>query len=80
MLHPLRLLYGDEAMTLTELKRRSLWVQLPQTTGERELSLEGKWLHAVRNLEDYIAETKAWYNPKVVPQDSNTETWCFNAP
>ena len=69
MLHPLHLLYGDDAMTLTKLKRRSLRVQLPQTTGERELSLDltkGTWLHAVGNLDHYITETKAWCNPKVV--------------
>ena len=37
---PFRLLYGDKAMTPTKIKGCSLRVQLPQTTGERDLSLD----------------------------------------
>ena len=47
---PFHLLHGDEAMTPTEVKGCSLRVQLPQTYGERELSLdltEGTRLHAI---------------------------------
>lgn len=66
---PFHLLFGNEAMTPTEIKGRSLRVQQPETIGERELSLdlvEGTRLHAVWNLDCYIAKTKAWYNPKIL--------------
>ena len=65
---PFCLLYGDEAMNPTEVKGYSLRVQLPQTDGERELSLdltEGMRLHAIQNLNHYIKKTKAWYDPRV---------------
>ena len=55
-------------MTPIEVKACSLRVQLPQTDGERELSLdltEGTRLHTIQNLDHYIKKAKAWYDPRV---------------
>ena len=69
---PFCLLYGDEAMTPTEVKGCSLRVQFPQTDRERKLSLDltkGTWLHAIQNLDHYIKKTKAGYDPRVAPRN-----------
>ncbi|XP_062234265.1 uncharacterized protein LOC133931406 [Phragmites australis] len=60
---PFRLLFSDEAMNLAKIKGCSLWVHLLETIGEREVSLDlakGTRLHAIQNLDRYIAKTKAW--------------------
>ncbi|KAL5224076.1 hypothetical protein ABZP36_010715 [Zizania latifolia] len=62
-----RLLFGDEAMTPTELKGGSLRTILPEATNEREVLLnlsEETCLRAVVNLTKYQAQTKTWFDPK----------------
>jgi len=69
---PFKLLYGEEAMLLEEIKHQSLRSMKQQLTEDEEYckeTLESIRLEAVENITKYQQETKKWRDRKVVRKD-----------
>jgi hypothetical protein len=66
---PSMLLYGEEPVTLEEIKLRSARTKTEATyctsEGESKDLLESERMEAVENLQSYQNETKAWRDKKV---------------
>lgn len=66
---PFKLLYGEEAMSLEEIKYKSLRAMRPEATeAEQDLAkdmIEATRLEAVENIQRYQAKTKKWRDRKV---------------
>jgi hypothetical protein len=70
---PFRLMYGDEAVLLEEVKHRSLRTATealvcPREAEEKDL-LESDRLMVVANLQKYQEETRAWRDLKIKLQE-----------
>jgi hypothetical protein len=66
---PFRLLYGEEPITPEEIKLRCARtkaeaIYYPTKTESKDL-LEPEWMKAVKNLQSYHNETRAWRDKRV---------------
>jgi hypothetical protein len=69
---PFKLLYGEEPVTLEEIKLRSARTRMEATYSPSEAEskdlLELECMKAVENLQSYQNETRAWRDKKVKPK------------
>ena len=67
---PFRLLYGEEDITLEEMKLGLFRTEIPATTLVQRYveieAIEDARLQAAHNLDKYHAETKLWRDKKVI--------------
>ena len=66
---PFKLLYGEEAMLLEEVKHQSLPIIKQALAEDEEYSketIEGTRLEAVKNITKYQEQTKKWRDSQVV--------------
>lgn len=69
---PLKMLYGEEPITLGEIKLWSMRTRLEAiyspTKAESKCMLEPEWMKAVEKLQSYQNEMRAWRDKKVKQQ------------
>jgi transposase InsO family protein len=70
--NPFKLLYGEEAMTLEEVKFKGPRTNKQVIEEEEQATtkdlLEERRMQTIQNLSRYQKETKEWYNKKVKPR------------